>query len=479
MSIRVTSGPAIASAQASVCPDEYRGRMLRCKKCSQPFQAGNPSSAKSAPAPAPQPTAKAPRPATDAPPAKEPPRRRRLGAILLVGLALLLGAAVGFPVTYLLTRDHPPRVEASVLPTTPSEPVAPQTPRELPPAATSRSDKPADTHAGDTGTRPAPVEIPVVWKPFTSVDGRFTVNFPGEPTPTRKNDLGLRLTYSAEIRQRNSTFTVVCADLNPQAVVEPGAILNSVAERYQKHTRSRREMTLGKYPGLELTLEDGPAKGGVWLTIHRIFLVGERMYDVIAACPRDKKNDSDIDGFFMSAASVTSICWSTVEVVKPTKPVDPIKPDKPPVVAIRDPSALVLTLPTGWKARPNRFLKCWDVWKGTDAAPPERDVIRIELCPTEAQTAAVNAALAKAKGEPDFDGGWKEVGEKQTLPDGFYIFGTVRATPEPRAGPLLGLVAVREVDGLKLRCRSSSLRDETSRSEALELFRGAKLGGGK
>jgi hypothetical protein len=473
MSIRVTCPNC---QTVSVCPDEYRGRLLRCKKCSQPFQAGNPGPAKSTPATTPKPAAKTSRPATVPAPAKEPPRRRRLGAILLVGLALLLGAAVGFPVAYLLTRDRSPRVEASVLPTAPSDAGSPQTPRELPPAATGRPDKPTDTRPGDTGTRPAPVETPVTWKPYPSDEGRFTVNFPSEPTRTRKNDGGVHLTYSAEIRQRNSTFTVVCTDLNPQAVVEPSAILNSVAERFQKTTRARREITLGKYPGLELTLEEEQASG-VWLTVHRIFLVGERMYDVIAACPRDKKIDSEF-GLFFASFSVTDPP-KPVDVVKPEKPADPIKPDKPPVVAIRDLSVLVLTLPTGWKARQNRFLKSWDVWKGADATPPERDVVRIELCPTDAQTAAVNAALAKAKGEPDFDGGWREVGEKQALPDGFYIFGTVRATAEPKAGPLLGLVAVREVDGLKLRCRSSNLRDETSRAEALELFRGAKLGGRK
>ncbi len=474
MSIRVTCPKC---QTVSVCPDEYRGRLLRCKKCTQPFQVGEPGSAKTAPTTAPKTAAKGTRPARAATPAKEPPRRRRFGAVLLVGLALFMGAAIGFPVAYLLTRDRSPRVEASILPTAPADAGTPQTPRESPPAATSRPDKPADSHAGDTGIRPVPIETPVTWKPYPSVEGRFTVDFPGEPTRTRKNDGGVRLTYSAEIRPRNSTFTVVCADFDPQAVGEPGAFLNGYAEQFQKHTRSRREMMLGKYPGLELTLEDEQANGMFWLTIHRLLLVCERMYDVIASSPRDKKSDSDFDHFFASL-SVTDPP-KPVDPVKPTKPADPVKPDKPPVVAIRDLSTLALTLPTGWKAKQNRFLKCWDVWKGADGTPPERDVVRIELCPAEAQTAAVNATLAKSKGEPDFDGGWKEVGEKQALPDGFYIFGTVRATPEPKAGPLLGLVAVREVEGLKLRCRSSSLRDETSRTEALELFRGAKLGGGK
>ena len=103
------------------------------------------------------------------------------------------------------------------------------------------------------------------------------------------------------------------------------------------------------------------------------------------------------------------------------------------------------------------------------------------MCPEDVRTASVYAENLKKKDFLNVDvPGWLEIGDKGDLPDGFYFKGVVKkfgaATP-----PIVGLVAVREIGGLKVRCYSANLRTtkenpEGSREELLQMFRAAKFG---
>ena len=75
------------------------------------------------------------------------------------------------------------------------------------------------------------------------------------------------------------------------------------------------------------------------------------------------------------------------------------------------------------------------------------------------------------------------VGTAEALPDRTrpLVQGVVKRFSDPKTPPILGLVAVREINGLKVRCYSANLRTtkdrpEGSREELLEMFKSAKFG---
>src|SRR5262249_36904959 len=134
------------------------------------------------------------------------------------------------------------------------------------------------------------------------------------------------------------------------------------------------------------------------------------------------------------------------EVAAPAKP-----PPPPPKVTLAD---LRLPLPGAWKAEYNKFLG-WEAKKPSPTGRADAEVVRLNECPEDARTPADYAAHLQEKHFLNVDlPGWVEVGDKGELPDGFFFRGVVKkyATKTP---PVLGLLAVREVGGLRLRCFSA------------------------
>src|SRR5262245_57756810 len=124
MTMRVTC-PKCRSAFA--CPEEYRGRTLRCKKCGQSFVAGGP--------PVRKPEAAA------TPRGLLTPGRFAVAAVL----AVLLG--VGLPAAYFLLKKHPAPEGVAAGPATGPAPAIPPAPR----GPTGKQEPPRDT-----GTKPPP-----------------------------------------------------------------------------------------------------------------------------------------------------------------------------------------------------------------------------------------------------------------------------------------------------------------------------------
>lgn len=135
---------------------------------------------------------------------------------------------------------------------------------------------------------PAPAE----WHDFTSREGRFRVQVPFEP------DLGQldteRFHYQVfqlplvrpQDKQRVADLAVLYADLS----AEQRQQLPTAAERLQyvisdqlekKQVRSKRDVQLGRHPGLAVEF-DTPEGDRM---LQRLFIVGDRLYLIAAACP--------------------------------------------------------------------------------------------------------------------------------------------------------------------------------------------------
>jgi hypothetical protein len=136
-------------------------------------------------------------------------------------------------------------------------------------------------------------------------------------------------------------------------------------------------------------------------------------------------------------------------------------------------------LPDGWKSNYLKLLRGWEFTKytpGPDGLNESNDVGVRELSDTDPRNADDFAAKLKEKDFLDIGKVWTQVTERGRLPDGFYVKGVVADTEDRRQKPALGLVVVRKVGGLTLRCKSSNLRSEALRTEAIELVTSARFG---
>jgi hypothetical protein len=143
-------------------------------------------------------------------------------------------------------------------------------------------------------------------------------------------------------------------------------------------------------------------------------------------------------------------------------------------------SKLQATLPEGWKADYNKFLRAWDFTKYTPGPNGLNESNRLTVI-EEAEPLTADAFAEKLK-EKDFlsiDQVWTEITEKGQVPDGWFIKGVVTAYRDKNEKSRLGLVVVRDVAGVKLRCKSTDLRSEALRKEALDVCRSLKFGAGK
>ncbi len=261
MSIRV-SCPKCHSAFA--CPDEYRGKALRCKKCGQHFVAGAPAA----------------RPAGPCPPPAPAPRRGLTGSRFGVAAlaAVLLGGGIGLPAAwFLLKKHHSPDAVAAGPATDPGglPAVAPPTGKQGPPR--------------DTGT-PPPVLAPVAWVDYTSRDWGFGARFPGAPQVVSLPGLGGKRpqtfegSAAAAPGRKPVTVSVTCEERDPRETADPAAFLDARAAEVNREKKTTTPLKLGDFPGVEVRGGEGDG----WLTTHRFYVVRARAYHLVAGGPADK-----------------------------------------------------------------------------------------------------------------------------------------------------------------------------------------------
>lgn len=154
---------------------------------------------------------------------------------------------------------------------------------------------------------PVQAELPVVqlaqseWQQFTDSQGGFTILMPVTPAQkkqTQESALGPLDLYSfaASLDEGSVSYVVSYNDF-PREVLElpPEILLDSFRSGFIADRNVRlldeKEITLGNYPGREFKLEI-PGKASV---THRVYLVKERLYQLVTEVPLDREQDLSDD----------------------------------------------------------------------------------------------------------------------------------------------------------------------------------------
>jgi hypothetical protein len=150
---------------------------------------------------------------------------------------------------------------------------------------------PAPAGEGSTGVGAEPGDGE--WKEFTSREGGFAVRFPGEPeVSSRKDDKGNVIhSFTAVLEYGAIDYTVLYIDFAGEDVAagDPELVLERVAANLLKLTKSKKDIKIGDHPGIELEVETNQ-KGVPLAATYRVYLVGGRMYQLMAISLRAKKD---------------------------------------------------------------------------------------------------------------------------------------------------------------------------------------------
>jgi hypothetical protein len=143
---------------------------------------------------------------------------------------------------------------------------------------------------------------------------------------------------------------------------------------------------------------------------------------------------------------------------------------------LKVPPGWVQNAPYGWSATYDKDGRRWLIDSSSRPTPNTRANLVVDQLPENAP--ADLAGYADKLSQPDFqDPGTQYVdfSDKSALPDGFVIKGLVKDLTGKQPRPEPGLVAVRTINGARIRCRSLHLSDDGIRNEAVELFKGATI----
>jgi hypothetical protein len=144
---------------------------------------------------------------------------------------------------------------------------------------------------------------------FASKEGKFTVAMPEKPsekTSKIPTDLGQLELHIFIVDQKERAYLVTYSDY-PAGTVKDNAdkILTGVVEGNAKSLKSKvaseEKITIGKkkHPGREIKIEMPDKKG---LYRARIYLVGDRLYQVVALGPEEFAKGKEVDEYLKSFA---------------------------------------------------------------------------------------------------------------------------------------------------------------------------------
>ncbi len=143
--------------------------------------------------------------------------------------------------------------------------------------------------------------------PYKSKEGKFSVELPGKPVE-KVNDVKLGDTevkmYVFSVAQKDRVFLVTYNDY-PKAVIgdDGDKFLAGVVERNATNLRGKllanEKIAIGKkkHPGHIVRIEMPDSKG---LYRARVFLVGDRLYQVVALGPDDFAKSRAVDDYLNS-----------------------------------------------------------------------------------------------------------------------------------------------------------------------------------
>lgn len=146
------------------------------------------------------------------------------------------------------------------------------------------------------------------WEQFSSREGGFSVLMPVKPTQkkqaTNSGSLPLEANqFTASLEEGKITYSVSYTNFpNEFAQLPPNVLLDSLSSRFTSDSRlkvlSQQDIRLGRYSGKEFKLETP----GATIVKYRVYLVEQRLYQLIAEVPKDREStlSSDTERFMSS-----------------------------------------------------------------------------------------------------------------------------------------------------------------------------------
>jgi hypothetical protein len=147
------------------------------------------------------------------------------------------------------------------------------------------------------------------WETFSSKSGKYSISLPSKPMETDKkidSAAGELTIYMALVAPNNDLAYLVTYNDYPDAALagaEKDAMLDGVRDGNVKSfggkVASEKKITLGKekYPGREILLEK-PGETAVYRA--RMYLVNNRLYQVVIVSTKDVATNKDTDNYFES-----------------------------------------------------------------------------------------------------------------------------------------------------------------------------------
>ena len=150
--------------------------------------------------------------------------------------------------------------------------------------------------------RSTPMSNPDGWVTFTSEVGRFSVLLPEIPTDkteTVQSEPGPYTTHLFIVRATKSAFLLGWVDYDPNFNFNPSRELDLNRENFIKGVNAtlinNRNVTIDGYQAIEFTAETAET-----IFKSRVYMVGRRPYQLVAATTKGLDDSSNINRFFDS-----------------------------------------------------------------------------------------------------------------------------------------------------------------------------------
>jgi hypothetical protein len=142
---------------------------------------------------------------------------------------------------------------------------------------------------------------------FTSKEGKFTVAVPEKPsskTSKVPSDAGPIEVHMFVVDQKDRAYIMSYNDYPPASVGNAEKMMNTVIEGNAKSLKGKvvadEKITIGKknHPGRAITIEIGGDKKQIYKA--RVYLVGNRLYQVVALGPDDFAESKIVEDYLKS-----------------------------------------------------------------------------------------------------------------------------------------------------------------------------------
>ena len=146
------------------------------------------------------------------------------------------------------------------------------------------------------------------WEQFSSPEGGFTVLMPAKPTQQTKTTEGEVLSledhrFTASLEQGKVTYSVSYTDFPDEVSKLPSnVILDSIGSHFTNDSKlkglNQQDIKLGEYSGKEFKFESS----GETLVKHRVYLVKQRLYQIVTEIPKARESElsKDVEKFMSS-----------------------------------------------------------------------------------------------------------------------------------------------------------------------------------